>query len=141
MTDTQTGNLKKASHIGAPACFALELACKHLRDAFYSDKYHIGIYVVGSCLHKPDWRDVDVRMIMEDEAFANLFPKATLHSGAWEFDPLWCIMTVAISKWLKDQTGLPIDFQFQPMTRANQKYNGPRHPVGIRLTPRDQVEG
>src|SRR4029077_18922075 len=63
---------KKASYIGAPACFALEQACQILRDAF--GEY--GIYLVGSALERADWRDVDVRYILSDEAFAALFPDA-----------------------------------------------------------------
>lgn len=131
---------KKAAYIGAPACFALEQACKHLRDAFHSSEGHVGIYVVGSCLERPDWRDVDVRMIMDDETFGKTFPKAMLSNATWEFDPRWCLMTVAISQWLRDQTGLPIDFQFQPMTFANAKHNKPRHPVGLHYVPRSDTE-
>lgn len=129
--------MSKPTHIGAPACFALEQACKQIMDAFDdADDRICGIYVVGSCLERADWRDVDVRMIMHDDVFAELFPKATLHSGAWEFDPRWCLMTLAISQWLKAQTGLPVDFQFQPMTHANERHKGRRHAVGLRMVPR-----
>ncbi len=125
----------KFCHIGAPACFALEQACKQIKDAFpeLGEADRIGIYVVGSVLERPDWRDVDVRMMMDDASFARLFPTATLHSGAWEFDPRWCLLTVAISQWLRQQTGLPIDFQFQPMTHANKNHKGKRHAVGLRF--------
>lgn len=130
---------KKVSHVGAPACFALEQACKHIKDAFSEPDSVTGIYVVGSCLERPDWRDVDVRMIMDDAAFGRLFPKAHLDNGSWEFDPRWCLMVLAISQWLSAQTGLPIDFQFQPMTFANARHNKPRHPVGLRYVPRDEA--
>lgn len=128
---------KKATYIGAPACFALEQACKHLHDAFDEPNGHVGIYVVGSCLERPDWRDVDVRMMMDDASFGRLFPRALMHSGAWEFDPRWCLMAVAISRWLSEQTGLPIDFQFQPMSHANDRHKGPRHAVGLRYVSRE----
>ena len=62
----------KFCHIGAPACFALEQACKQIKDAFpeLDEADRIGIYVVGSVLERPDWRDVDVRMMMETAADA-----------------------------------------------------------------------
>jgi len=128
---------RKVSHIGAPACFALEMACKQIQAAFDDEEDFAGIFVVGSCLERPDWRDVDVRMILADEAFARLFPRAHLTNATWEFDPRWTLMTVAISQWLSKETGLPIDFQFQPMTFANERHKGPRHAVGLRYTPRN----
>lgn len=103
----------KWNYLGAPAAFKLELACQHLGRAFGG----YGIYLVGSVLQRPDWRDVDVRMILSDKEFADLFPGC---GSNWEFDQRWLIMTVAISHWLSDQTGLPIDFQFQPATHANE---------------------
>lgn len=125
---------RKANHLGAPACFALELACQHLRQAFGG----CGAYQVGSSLARADYRDVDVRLILEDEAFHRLFPDAH-DRGSWEFDPRWLVMTVAISTWLSRETGLPIDFQFQPQTHANEHHRGPRNPLGLRLSRRLQT--
>lgn len=137
MPDTEQEQLPpkrtKGVYIGAPACFALELAAQHLRDAF-GDKEdpYCGIYVVGSSLERPDWRDVDVRYMLGDENFARLFPNAGEH---WEWDPRWLVMTAAISKWLSDQTGLPIDFQFQPASHANgpRHERGRRNPIGLKF--------
>ena len=124
---------RKVTHIGAPACFALEQVCKQVREAFSDPDEYVGMFVVGSCLERADWRDVDVRMMMSDKAFARLFPNAILdHGAAWEFDPRWILLTVSISKWMSEQTGLPIDFQFQTMTYANEKHKGRRHSVGLR---------
>src|SRR3546814_7590602 len=64
----------------------------------------------------------DVRLILEDAEFEKLFPDATLHSAAWEFDPRWLLLTVSISERLSRLTGLPIDFQFQPQTHANERH-------------------
>ena len=123
---------KKGVYVGAPACFALELACKHLNKAFGVDESgHAGIYLVGSALQRPDWRDIDVRLMMDDASFQTLFPNACLTNAAWEFDARWAVMCVAISKWLSDQTGLPVDFQFQPMTFANERHKGPRSALGL----------
>ena len=41
---------------------------------------------------------------------------------------------VAISGWLSAQTGLPIDFQIQPQTHANEiMAKGPRNAVGLKM--------
>ncbi len=116
----------KASYIGAPACFQLELACQHLHQAF--GEY--GIYLVGSALQRPDWRDVDVRYILSDEEFDKLFPQAGRY---WEHDPRWLVLTSAISAWLSRETGLPVDFQFQPQTHANEHHPGPRSALGLKI--------
>lgn len=122
---------KKAVYVGAPACFALELACQHLHDAF--GEY--GLYLVGSALERADWRDVDVRYILSDEGFAALFPDAGEH---WEHNPRWLVMTVAISAWLSKETGLPIDFQFQPATHANERHSKPRNALGLKIQMADR---
>lgn len=129
----------KAVYVGAPACFALTQACQQLNDAFGG----FGAYLVGSALERPDWRDIDVRFIMADEEFESEFPQ-TLHrdesgsilpdgSGTWEHDPKWLLLTVAISDWLRKQTGLPVDFQFQPQTHANARHKGRRNALGLRF--------
>ena len=120
----------KGIYVGAPACFALELACQHLMDAFGA-KWENGCYVVGSALERPDWRDIDVRLIMSDDEFAKLFPDAGPH-GHWEHDPRWLLLTTWASKWLSDQSGLPVDFQFQAQTHANEKHRGVRNAIGFR---------
>lgn len=131
MEDKDTATRKKASYIGAPAHFALELACRELVEAFGGYGSGIGCYLVGSALEKQDWRDVDIRLIMPDEIFNKEFPDAGNH---WEHDAKWIILTVSISDWLSKQTGLPIDFQFQPQTHANLKHSGTRSAVGLRIT-------
>lgn len=127
MTDEPSPKRQKFCHIGAPAVFALEQACRHINEAF-GEGY--GCYVVGSCLERPDWRDVDVRLILSDEEFKKIFPDAYLDSR-WEFDARWLLLTVSISNWLSKVTGLPVDFQFQAQTHANKAHEGARHPVGI----------
>lgn len=119
---------KKACYVGAPAIFALERECRTLTDAFGG----FGCYLVGSSLQRPDWRDVDVRFILSDEEFEHLFPDAGLN-GLWEHDPRWLLLTVAISGHLSKATGLPIDFQFQPQTHANERHKGERHALGLKF--------
>lgn len=116
----------KGIHIGAPACFALELACRQITDAFGG----FGCYVVGSALERSDWRDVDVRLILSDDEFRTLFPDAGEH---WEHDTRWLLMTISLSKLLSTATGLPIDFQIQSQTYANERHPGPRSAIGIKI--------
>lgn len=125
---------KKASYVGAPAIFILDQACRQINDAYGYCK-HAMIYQVGSSLERPDWRDVDLRMIMADEDFAREFPDADLDS-AWEMDAKWALLTAAISQHLSRLTGLPVDFQFQAMSFANAHHKGPRQPMGIRRVSR-----
>ena len=120
---------EKHIYIGAPAAFKLELAMQHIAKAFVDGS----CYVVGSVLKRPDWRDVDVRMILSDEDFDKEFPN-TLKDGTWEFNPRWCLIVISLSAWLKDQTGLPIDFQIQPQTHANKIHSGQRNAVGLIFT-------
>lgn len=117
---------KKANYIGAPAIFSLEQACRHVTEAFGG----YGCFLVGSALERADWRDVDVRYIMDDSEFAKLFPDAGQH---WEQDTRWLLLTVSISERLSKVTGLPVDFQFQPQTHANERHKGPRHSIGFRV--------
>ena len=125
---------KKGVYVGAPACFHLEMACQELNAAFPG----FGCYLVGSALERPDWRDIDVRLIMSDDAFAAMFPGSLHenreHGGTWEFHPRWLIMTTAISDWLNKRTGLPVDFQFQPQTHANKAHCGRRNALGVRFS-------
>jgi hypothetical protein len=119
---------KKGIYVGAPACFLLELEGQKLRRAFCTDNPYDGLYVVGSALQRPDWRDVDVRLMLHDEGFAALFPDAEQH---WEFDARWLIITTAISAHLSRATGLPIDFQFHPTSHANERHKGNRNALGL----------
>ena len=86
----------------------------------------LGVYLVGSASQRRDWRDVDVRMMMTDHAFARLFPQADVNTSAsgGVADALWSAMCVSISAYLSQQSGVPVDFQIQPMTAANEKHKG-----------------
>lgn len=126
---------KKGVYVGAPACFALDLACQHLNTAFGG----FGCYLVGSALERPDWRDIDVRLLLTDEEFEAEFPGTLYedrqHGGTWEMDTKWLVLTTAISAWLTAQTGLPVDFQIQPQTHANARHKGPRNALGMGAKP------
>lgn len=131
-----TEKRRKASYVGAPAVFILESACRQLNEAYaYCDIAHV--YLVGSALERADWRDVDLRMIMSDADFQREFPDAH-GDAAWEMDPKWSLLTASISGYLSKLTGLPIDFQFQPMTFANKHHRGRRNAMGMRLAPKSK---
>ncbi len=118
----------KPSYIGVPAVFKLEQCCNIINKSYGG----FGCYLVGSSLSKPDWRDVDIRFIMTDEEFIREFPNVAVRDGKpvaalWEHDAKWTLLVVAISDWMKAYTGLPVDFQFQPMSWANSRYGSDEH--------------
>lgn len=79
-----------------------------------------GPYLVGSARTRPDWRDVDVRLILPDDAYDAL--AAVVNVDRLGF---------AIALWGQRATELPIDFQIQRMTEANERHPGKRHPLGM----------
>jgi len=82
-------------------------------------------YLVGSSTERPDFRDVDLRAILPDEEFDALF-------APWaDRQEFWSLFCLAVSSYLSQVSGLPIDFQVQRMTEANEKHGGkPRNPMG-----------
>lgn len=90
--------------------------------AAFPDQY--GPFLVGSALTSPDFRDVDVRMLLADTDFDARFRD---HVALWMYNR-------AFSAWGQRDTGLPIDFQIQRFTDANAKFPGAsnRNPLGIR---------
>lgn len=128
-----------AHFLGVSQFFALSEACNTIINAF-DGWSHVGCYLVGSAMTRRDWRDVDVRLMMTDEAFDKMFggvddPGVTL-------SPL-ILLNAAVSEWLQRRTGLPVDFQFQRMSDANAKYSTKdghkRNAVGFSIT-RKQLE-
>ncbi len=114
----------------APHFFALNHACLIVNRAIDG----FGCYLVGSSIERRDYRDVDVRCILSDEAFDRLFrlDPETPGVGGW-LNPLWSLMCTSISVWMGQATGLPIDFQIQRQTQANEKHEGPRQALGAFL--------
>jgi hypothetical protein len=77
-------------------------------------------YHVGSSLRTKDWRDVDVRLILPDDEFAERFGKVQ----NCEVNPKLAAITLAFAALGKQMTGLPVDFQIQPQSWANEHYGG-----------------
>lgn len=115
---------RRANYIGAPEAFHLNNLCTMLNEAFGFNNY-----LVGSSLTKRDYRDVDIRCIMDDEEFDTLFPdsKRNPDAGSWVHDAKWSLICASISEWLSKRSGLPIDFQIQRRTQANEQYPSPEH--------------
>jgi hypothetical protein len=93
----------RANFLPSPHFFQLNQACLFVSQAF--DSYP---YLVGSCLVKRDYRDVDVRLILEDERYDKMFgPKAE----CGYLNAYWSLLCTSISMYLSTASGLPIDFQ------------------------------
>ncbi len=99
--------------------FELNEACRTINKTFDG----FGCYLVGSALTRPDWRDVDIRFIGDND---DVLFKSPMKERL-------VFMQAVISHWLSLRTGLPIDFQFQSQEEANTKYpSGAIAPVGNR---------
>lgn len=103
--------------VGMPAGIRLSKFGAVVRDYFGHVAYH-----VGSSLTSKQWRDVDVRLILSDEEFADRFGP----DKSAETNPKLGAITLAFATLGQQMTGLPIDFQIQPQTWANEQYSGPR---------------
>ncbi len=104
-------------HLDAPDLTRLDLAAVVIREALDTP------YLVGSVLTTPTYRDVDVRVILDDRRYKRLFRRG-------RFDPLRHVLEVAFTEHLVRHTGLRIDFQIQSMEQA-EDYPGKRHPLGL----------
>jgi hypothetical protein len=101
--------------VGMPATLLLDEFGYLVWAAFGAYPYH-----VGSSVLKKQWRDVDVRLILDDEEYEALGlgdPKHAHHNAKW------ASLTLAFSALGKEMTGLPIDFQIQQQTDANATYS------------------
>lgn len=74
-------------------------------------------YHVGSSLRTKDWRDVDVRLILPDDEFEEMFGDVQNY-----VNKKLAAVTLAFAALGKEMTGLPIDFQIQPQSWANEHY-------------------
>lgn len=107
--------------VGMPAGVWLTKFGEIVADYFGEYPFH-----VGSSLFSKDFRDVDVRLILDDADFAGRF--GTIQSA--EVNPKLAAITLAFCALGKQMTGLPIDFQIQTLSHANDKYPGNRSHLG-----------
>lgn len=84
----------------------------------------VGIMHVGSSMTRPDYRDIDVRVILHDADHKALGQGINYRR-----------LNLMLTLWGRRVTGLPIDCQVQSMKLANSLYPSsehPRNPLGLR---------
>jgi len=130
---------RRATYLSPPDMNRLDWACRPIADAFGT-----ALYLVGSALTRPDYRDIDVRLILPDEDVERLFGADGLHGTPAAPTPhrLQLLLHIALSDLIARAAGLPqpIDFQIQSMTEANVPEHGHREPIGIRWDIKGQLE-
>lgn len=110
------------STLSPPVLHKLDRACAPLVEVFGSC-----VYLVGSQQMRTagPLSDVDVRMILSDKAYARLMKRQP--------DGFATLLDFAIGAYLREATGLPIDFQVQQRSAANERHAGAhRNPLGGR---------
>jgi hypothetical protein len=138
---------KKSSGIGMPASIYLHDFGELVARAFDGEV----AYLVGSAVNGSTWRDVDVRVMLDDNKYAAMGfgdPRRP------QENPKWCAYVMAFSELGRKMTGLPIDFQIQQTTQANKEYTDRDPTTGarkhqrnalilgsIRQMPRDEPQG
>lgn len=112
------------STLSPPVLHRLDLACKHIREVFGGWN---GPYLVGSVQERKagPGSDVDLRLILDDDAYDALM--------AGTPEGFATLLDFALGAYVRELTGLPIDFQVQRMTEANERHAGKqRNPLGGR---------
>lgn len=115
--------------VGMPQQLLLNQYGDLLLEVFHDVAYHVG----SSLESKTGWRDVDVRLMMNEKKYKK-----------WGFgDPRyphnnrrWVGLTIAFSLLGQKMTGLPIDFQIQQTEYANSQY--PQKARSALFTVRDK---
>ncbi len=113
----------RATHLHITKLHALEHECRRFTAAF-----GYNAYLVGSALERQDYRDVDLRLMLPDEEY-DAFIGAN--------NERLTLLNDALSDWLAARTGLPVDFQFQRRTEANEEHDGRRNAVGLAMHTRE----
>lgn len=123
--------MKNARGPGMPAALHLQEFGSQVWAAFGCPPYHVGSSLAGKT-----FRDVDVRLILSDEEYERL-GLGDPHNP--HQNEKWISLVLAYSALGRQMTGLPIDFQIQQRTLANEQYDEERSALGIvplRLQPR-----
>lgn len=95
-----------------------------LWDAFGTPAYHVG----SSLSQKSGWRDVDVRLILDDRKYKILFGDDPANP---QMNPRWRAVVRAFTLLGREVTGLPIDFQIQQTSWANKHEDHDRSMLGL----------
>lgn len=116
-----TEQLPPGNYVGMPAAMHLEEFASQVWAAFGEPPY-----LVGSATRSKSWRDVDVRLMLTAEQYAS----HGLRTDG-RLDGKWTSLCMAYSALGRQMTGLPIDFQIQLDTKANEQYEGHRIPLAM----------
>lgn len=103
--------------------FLLDEACKPIAEAFDTTPYLVGTALASSAGGRGEYRDVDVRLMLDPDKYA-----ALRAAGPHVTE----LLGITIGQYLATATGLPIDFQVQHRDVANATHKGPRNPLGLR---------
>lgn len=107
--------------IGQPQGMLLNEFGERCRAAFGHVAYHVGSSLEAMGKKGPHtWRDVDVRLMLPDEEWdrMGLGNPDNPHNNA-----KWRTLCIVFSDYGRRTTGLPIDFQLQQTSHANQNYS------------------
>jgi hypothetical protein len=112
-------NEKTTPGIGMPASLYLQDFGQLIYEAFGEIPYHVGSSLTAN--GKPTWRDVDVRLMLDDETYEKmgLGDPESPHDN-----PKWVALVKVFTAYGRQLTGLPIDFQIQQQTHANKLFSG-----------------
>jgi hypothetical protein len=134
-----TQNARRGCQLGPHQLRRLDLACIPIHEAWGTP------YLVGSAMTHPDFRDIDVRLLLDDDEFDRLFPGGADDYGTRPSDHALNYLNATISLMLTQTSGLhhigkEVDFQFQRRTEANARWDDdfaehPRNPLGNRWLP------
>jgi hypothetical protein len=119
---------RSASYLSPPDFHRLNWACQPIRAAFGSPPY-----LVGSVLTRPDYRDIDLRMILDDQVYDSMFGEVDALLVNRKPSASLLLLNIAVSDLISKAANppVPIDFQFQSMTEANVPEHGMRNPMGM----------
>lgn len=115
--------------VGMPAQHYLHEFGRYVEDAFGHTAYHVG----SSLRLKDGWRDVDVRVLLPNAEYYGVH--GFLHPDRKNMDAKLVATELAWSAFGRALTGLPIDFQIQPIAWANERFGraagGERSALGM----------
>jgi hypothetical protein len=117
-----------AHYLGVTQFIELRFAAAIVKGTFHES---YGIYLVGSAMTRKDWRDVDVRHIIGDDEFARRFGEFV---EPYEQNHFLRAFNLSVSEWMRAHSRLPVDYQVQPITKANELYplrENPRNGLGL----------
>ena len=116
---TMKTGTRKVSYLTTAEFARLNFACLPIYEAFPHRTF-----LVGSVAETRDFRDVDIRVILDDDQFDDLFKGKPF---------IWSLFCLGVTELLSKTTGLSIDFQVQRMSEANERFKDKtRNPIGTK---------